>query len=471
MSTWEVRQGDSRMVLAGLPNDSVDAIVQDPPAGIAFMGHGWDRDKGGRTAWVDWLAGILREALRVAKPGANSLTWALPRTAHWTAWALEEAGWEIRDCLTHLFGSGFPKSLNLGQGRGTALKPAAEFWWLARKPFAGSVAANVETWGTGALEIDRCRIEAAPRARPPQDPNQIFGVYQAIATQSHPSGRWPPHLLLSHSPSCRPDGVRRVQTKSGSPVVIARQPDGFFSGLNNAGGVRKPTYHAPDGTETVASWACAHGCPVAEIDRQSGDRVSGQETGQRGTGGIWSGESNQPCGPQYGDRGGASRFFPTFAWDPAIDAPFLYQPKPSRRERDAGLDDLPHQSGGALTGRQEGSAGLAHPRAGAGRTGGGRCTHPTVKSIALMRWLCRLVTPPGGLILDPFAGSGTTGIAAVLEGCRFLGIEQEAEYVELARRRIAHWAATGAPPRAKEPTRTSSPARTPRPRPAQLVLL
>ena len=127
--------------------------------------------------------------------------------------------------------------------------------------------------------------------------------------------------------------------------------------------------------------------------------------------------------------GDSAKFFPRFK----------YQAKPSTKEKSAGLEHLPTLTGGDATGRKDGSDGTKSPRAGAGRTGNARNPHPTVKPIELMRWLCRLITPPGGTVLDPFAGSGTTGCAAVLEGFDFLGVEQSAEYVKIAHARIAHW--------------------------------
>jgi site-specific DNA-methyltransferase (adenine-specific) len=161
--------------------------------------------------------------------------------------------------------------------------------------------------------------------------------------------------------------------------------------------------------------------------------VAGDEPSAK-TNGVFGKYSSRTPAPMRGDRGGASRFFPTFAYE-AED--FLYCAKPSRSERDAGLEDLPAASGGEATEREDGSAGLKSPRAGAGRNGGSRNIHPTVKPIRLMEWLVRLVTPRGGTVLDPFLGSGTTGMAAVRQGFDFIGIEREAEYVEIAKRRIA----------------------------------
>jgi hypothetical protein len=146
----------------------------------------------------------------------------------------------------------------------------------------------------------------------------------------------------------------------------------------------------------------------------------------------------------FGDVGGASCFFPTFGttYDPQDPiAPFLYLPKPSRRERDAGCEHLPHRSAGEVTGgRAEGSAGLKSPRAGAGRVSGAQNYHPTVKGLGLCRWLCRLVCPPGGTVLDPFAGSASIGCAALREGRQFIGIEQDPEYALIAKHRLLYWA-------------------------------
>lgn len=135
---------DCLEALRTLPAESVDSLVSDPPAGISFMGRGWDGDKGGRDAWIQWLTEVMRECYRVLKPGAHGLVWAIPRTSHWTATALENAGFEIRDTILHCFGTGFPKSLNINK----ALKPAVEIWWLVRKPLSEKTVAakRAQAW-------------------------------------------------------------------------------------------------------------------------------------------------------------------------------------------------------------------------------------------------------------------------------------------------------------------------------------
>ena len=183
--TFKVITGDCMDVLASMNDASIDAVITDPPAGIAFMGKDWDKDKGGRDNWIAYMELRFKEIFRVLKPGGHALVWALPRTSHWTGFAVENAGFEIRDRHSHFFGTGFPKSSNIAkqidkslgveptvvgsakptspeakewEGWGTALKPACEDWWLCRKPFKGAAYKNVMKNGTGALNIDACRI-------------------------------------------------------------------------------------------------------------------------------------------------------------------------------------------------------------------------------------------------------------------------------------------------------------------------
>ncbi len=491
-----VIQGDALDVLKLMKDNVADALVTDPPAGIGFMGREWDKDKGGREAWIAWLTEILREAYRVMKPGAHGFIWALPRTSHWTALAIEDAGFEIRDSLHHLFATGFPKSMDVSKaldkaagasrpvirtepqngakfrqtqeiidnggfndperrefnrtapatpeaqewdGWGTALAPAHEVWWLIRKPLEGTVAQNVTVHGTGAINIDACRTGHRNQTitRGGDRNRSAYGTF-AHDNADQPTqftynqGRWPKNVLLSHDPECRPVGERRVRA---SGDVSGQEP----SQTALFGQTGRPAARAPgdgDGYETITAWECAPGCPVAELDRQSGPSqgsrpIARTKGSRRLTGHIYEGGqtySQDYTSPGYEDRGGASRYFPVFQ----------YQAKPSRAERDAGLDHLTPVSGGQATLRQDGSAGLNSPRAGAGRTGGAKNHHPTVKSAQLMNWLITLITPPGGLVIDPFTGSGSTGVAAVAAGFDFLGIELDPEYVQMAEARIRH---------------------------------
>jgi hypothetical protein len=404
--------------LRTLPDNSVDSVVTDSPYGLAFMNKKWDYDVPSVEIWA--------ECLRVLKPGGHLLAFAGTRTQHRMAVRIEDAGFEIRDMVAWVYGSGFPKSLDVSkaldkaagveredsgrhpnwreskrtngqimgdcpnearitasateaakqwEGWGTALKPALEPITVARKPLVGTVANNVLTYGTGGLNVDGCRVSTTDSYKYPNGPGGKSLHYSSEArsadvrpnpTQMHAEGRWPANLIHDGSEdvlSCFPN------TSSGKP---SDKPRG-----RRAGG-------------------------FGDVGADKGDGV--------------------PNGPQYGDAGLAARFF--------------YCAKASKKDRDEGLDGIDVTAGHDMTSRKEGSAGLNNPGAGAGRKSGARNHHPTVKPTDLMRYLCRLVTPPGGVVLDPFMGSGSTGKAAKLEGFSFIGIEREADYMEIARKRI-----------------------------------
>ena len=403
------------------PN-SVDACVTDPPYELGFMGKKWD------SSGVAFDPETWRAVYRVLKPGAHLLAFGGTRTVHRIAVAIEDAGFDIRDQLSWLYGSGFPKSLDVSKaidahngderpiagenpraaqqtpkrgtsalgnfdgappvltsaasaasaawaGWGTALKPACEPIVLARKPLIGTVAANVLAHGTGGINVDGCRIEGEKRSPGFADSlgeekrRERTMSGGAMARQNGDSlGRWPANVLLDEEAAAMLDeqsGVRQSGTKS-----------------------HRIDIQGADGTKTYG----------AGVGTRMGD--------------------------VYGDTGGASRFF--------------YVAKASRRERDTGCEHLPPKSAGEATDREEDTDGLNSPRAGAGRTGGARNFHPTVKPVQLMRYLVRLVTPPGGVVLDPFTGSGTTGVAAMADGFQFIGIEREAEYATIAEARIVN---------------------------------
>lgn len=397
MSDCRLIEGDCLDVLRTLPSGSVDAVVTDPPAGIGFMGKGWDKNRGGRFQWIAWLAERMSEAARVSKPGHYALVWALPRTSHWTACAVEDGGWEIIDRLAHIFGQGFPKSK-------ARLKPAVEDWWLCRASGGGKVR---------ELGINACRV-AAPDGVPLfRDRGEgVVNVYGDTLNGSNrtgevdtKSGRYPTNLCLTHHPDCAPAGTRRV--KSDGHFSARRTPSTIYGNGKGLPCKEQPERYTadPDGTEEVAAWLCVDGCSVKALDEMSGERKSGANPTRRSSDkfrGVYADFAGQrECVPRRGaDSGSASRFFPSFAVEAADFAPFTYCPKASRKDRGEGN------------------------------------SHPTVKPQALMRWLCRLITPPGGVVLDPFAGSGSTLLAARTEGFAALGIEREPEYAAIARARL-----------------------------------
>jgi site-specific DNA-methyltransferase (adenine-specific) len=404
--TSTLRLGDCLEVLRTMPDNSVDAVVTDPPYGLSFMGKRWDYDVPSVAIWA--------ECLRVLKPGGHLLAFAGTRTQHRMAVRIEDAGFEIRDMIAWVYGSGFPKSLDVSKaidkaagaerevvgsytvggtaakgkhkgraaaasdegaaigctkdlaitapatpeaqqwaGWGTALKPALEPITMARKPLAGTVAANVLEHGTGALNVDGCRIG---------DP---------IA---YASGGFPERTNRPEREG-REEAGDRAWARSGEGVEH-REVSG-----------RWPANLIHDGSEEVVGLF---------PQTASGGFSQGMVQHSRTFNVAKSVEAERVRDARAPDSGSAARFF--------------YTAKASRDDRDPGN------------------------------------THPTVKPTDLMRYLCRLVTPPGGIVLDPFMGSGSTGKAAMLEGFGFIGIEREAPSYAIAQQRISRAQAAGHQP-------------------------
>lgn len=364
--TYQLHVGRCEEVLKTLPDNSVDAIVTDPPYGLSFMNQKWDYDVPTVDQW--------RECLRVLKPGGHLLAFGGSRTYHRLVVNAEDAGFEIRDQILWIYGSGFPKSHNLDgdfDGWGTALKPAHEPIVMARKPFKQTVSANMNEHGTGAINIDACRIptdEALNGDAGGLLSHQRDGTEPVADYDQAPEGRWPANII-----------------HDGSEAVVSAFPD-------------------------------AKG--------QQGDL---KETGRA-----------RPSQGRYGDMAPPKAHAARVESEKSA-ARFFYCAKVKPKERDEGLERFIATSASDMTGgRKEGSVGINDPRAGAGRTNGAKNNHPTVKPIALMSYLCRLITPPGGTVLDPWMGSGSTGRAAIEEGFNFIGIDLNPDYVTIASARIAY---------------------------------
>lgn len=483
-----VVQGDAAHL--PLPDASVAAVVCDPPYGLEFMGRDWDtfkpasaqirrpsaRDQAPGAAhnastslvarnvpeayvagpsFQRWCEAWAAEVFRVLKPGGYLAAFGGTRTYHRLACGIEDAGFEIRDSLDWLYGSGFPKSLDVGKaidkaarevvgthyrhgggsavsasmagplgtaselpatapataaaaawdGWGTALKPAHEPIVLARKPLTGTVAANVLAYGTGALNIDACLVEHASPADLAESegknrhadfgsgPRDHQGVYQGQpaadrAQYDGSGGRWPPNVVLTHDPACD------IRDEGNGEIWLEGQ--------------------------------CVPGCPVAELDDQSGASVS--RIGRpRASAKPGDGYGMTHTGTEYADAGGASRFFPVF-----------------RYAAKAGTAERPRLPDGT--------------------------SWPTVKPVPIMRWLVRLLTPPGGLVLDLFSGTGTTGEAAIIEGFDVVLLDKDPQAIALTRVRMARpiqplMFGTGPQPR---PRAAASARPTPVPPPASL---
>jgi DNA modification methylase len=414
--------------------DSVDAVVTDPPYELAFMGKRWD------AQGVAFQVATWGEALRVLKPGGHLLAFGGTRTSHRMVCAIEDAGFEIRDSICWLYGSGFPKSLDVSKaldkaagaerevvgrevspfkvdkaeadrnaygaypggigddgyrfndvtapatdlarqwdGWGTALKPAYEPIVMARKPLIGSVAANVARYGTGGINVDGCRVEITDAVSfdAKQRRNNIGG------------GGYEPGV-----------SGQTIETD-----IQTYKPEGRWPANVLLGCACEGDGHDPD-------------CAAAMLDAQSGETKGCRGMTKHGSGtnsvyGKYARSDKSFISDGMPDTGGASRFF--------------YTAKASRAERNKGLDGMPEQECDDWPQDLDpGASRRASPRAN---------HHPTVKPLNLMQWLCRLVTPKGGTVLDPFCGSGSTLIAADREGFNGIGIEQDAEYAEIAKRR------------------------------------
>lgn len=438
---YRIEHGDCLDLLKREPANSWDAMVTDPPGAISFMGRAWDGDKGGRKKWVAFMAKRFKAALRVLKPGAHAFVWALPRTTHWTGCALEDAGFEIRDCPSHCFGSGFPKSHNLPGGLGTALKPSHELWFLVRKPLEGTIAQNYAKWGTGVLNIDACRVAAQQDYRDkcasvvgitsPRN-GVAYGEYdtsEGREDSANDAGRWPPNLMLTHDSRCKCIGSRAIKA---NPTwdTPNRETESAFTSADVS-----PVKHGGD-AEDVPAWECVDGCPVLTLDRQSGEMRGGEHPANRSGVGFNSSAQGTTGERVVLSSGTASRFFPQFEWNADLDdlEPFIYAAKASRGERDKGLE---HFKGNAAQRDTPNPGGI---------DAGSRNVHPTVKSVELMRYLTRLITPPRTdgrcKVGSIFTGSGTDGVAALLEGCDFVGFElndtDEEPFVSIARARCEH---------------------------------
>ena len=364
--TYTLHLGDCIEAMRAMPDNSVDSIVTDPPYGLSFMGKRWDYDVPSVEIWA--------ECLRVLKPGGHLLAFAGTRTQHRMAIRIEDAGFEIRDMIAWVYGSGFPKSHNLGgdhQGWGTALKPALEPITVARKPLIGTVAANVAQFGTGAINIDACRVEAI-------DAEKLAKQWERETTTDMRGGNF-------------------VGGKSGG-VLRTSQPSALG---------RWPANLVHDGSDAVLAGFPEAAGQQGDLKGHSKDRISK---------GIFGDMKAARDATARGDTGSAARFF--------------YCAKTSRADRNEGLPVGSEKAVSAeATMRERETADW--PK----RNGN---HHPTVKPTDLMAYLLRLVTPPGGIALDPFMGSGSTGKAAMRGGFDFIGCELDPEYLAIARARIEH---------------------------------
>lgn len=379
-----VLRGDCRELMRGLPAESIDAIVTDPPYELGFMGKSWD------SAGVSFDPATWAEALRVLKPGGHLLAFGGSRTYHRIAVAIEDAGFEIRDSLMWIYGSGFPKSLNVGKA-------------IEAQQIAGTSSPSGQR--RAAMGDD---YEPTPLAGTPG-----YGRTGNFSNKDTGSKE----LTLTTDEAKRWEGWGTALKPAHEPIVLARKP---LIG-------------------TVAENVLAHGTGALNIDASriaTTDRFGGGAKGSSGFAAGYEGDGWVP-GSEAG-RWPANVLFDEEAAalldasTPAQPSRFFYVAKPSRSERNAGLNGFVEKRPDERT---EKAMGTFDEKGVAKQSN----YHPTVKPIALMRYLIRLVTPPGGTVLDPFLGSGTTACAATLEGFDCIGIEMNDDYADIAEARIKHW--------------------------------
>jgi DNA modification methylase len=501
-ATQMIVVGNNTEVLKQYPDNHFDSIVTDAPYGLgkepnanellqAWVTHGYLEIKGKGFMGKEWDAFVpqpifWKEVFRVLKHGGHVVCFFGTRTYDYGCMAIRLAGFEIRDQISYIYGSGFPKSMDISKqinkmngvefeekpasgvgfmnkegkggynitknqliqkgesseeakqwdGWGTALKPAQECIVLARKPMEKglNVTQNILKWGTGGLNIDLSRIASSEEIMNHSRSSESAvskGKYgdskeqETHQTNGQKLGRFPANIILSHHPECECLGYKKVKGSNCTPDSIGKGRDGdHTNGIYGAKASKVSTSHTDaDGMEIVEEWNCHNDCPVKILDDQSGVKTSGKVTsdkdayeGESNTG-FLRGKTNQDN--QYGDTGSASRFF--------------YIAKASKSEKNFGLDNFEEKEGGGMSVTKDKTL----------LTGSGnernnlmKNFHPTVKPIKLMQYLVRLVTPEGGIVCDPFVGSGTTGCACKIDGFNFVGIDITPEYAPIAQARI-----------------------------------
>ena len=512
----------------------VETVITDPPAGIFFMNKKWDDDKGGRDKWIEWLADIIGKCPLL--PGGSALVWSIPRTSGWTHRAMEDSGLEIRDVISHIFGSGFPKSANISKnidkkmgvegkkgkrnpnsrekcdktntlyesgtvgktayiteptseegkqwsGYGTGLKPSCEFWILGMKPREGAFADNALKHGVAGFNIDGCRVGFKSEADKEKVLTQFSlsnsGNHQnkkggwglkCQGNSSHPTGRFPSHLLLTHHPECKKIGKKKVKATSPQGEHIVKDAKKTNHAFNTSKDIRTSGYADENNQEEIDDFNCHPDCPIKMMNEQSG--VTKTRPGRCAAPNGKHGTFNASKGAAYtslDDEGGASRFFENFEYDCHPDCPVRIMNEQSGKSGNGKITKrtTPANRAGTYSGFEncngnvnapntygdEGGASRFFenfdgeprfcycPKAGKKERNEGceenKNNHPTVKPIKLLVWLATLTkTPNGGTVLDPFMGSGSIGVAVLRAGRSYIGIEQDPEYFEIAKARI-----------------------------------
>jgi hypothetical protein len=429
---WQIIQGDNREVLKTFEDNTIDAVVCDPPYELGFMGKAWD------STGIAYDVDLWREVYRVMKPGAHLIAFGGTRTIHRITSAIEDAGFDIRDTISWLQWQGFPKSLDVSKAIDRQRHDREEIlrvtgWIADRRDASGLTNKDIDDrfgfhgmaghWTSNASQPSIPTLEQVPELL------DLLGVQLEEVEEEIRDLLW-----TLNTPSGEPGKdwwKREVVGKLAAPA----------SSIYSQGAVSLPssvpiTTSATEDAKKWQGWGTAlkPAQEPATLARKPLAGTVAHTVLEWGTGAL----NIDACRGVEGWPGPAVRESPDGRWPANIYA----TPKPCRGEREEGCRGLAPVQREEVTGRKEGSAGQNHARSGMTRSGDIHNHHPTVKPIALMRWLVRLVTPPDGVVLDPFAGSGTTIAAAALEHRRGIGIELSEEYVEIARARVEAWERT-----------------------------
>lgn len=448
---YQTLKGDSLEVLKTLSSNSIDSLITDPPAGIGLLGLDWDKNKGGKQEWINWLSSVMRECHRVMKPGAHGFVWAIPRTSHWTATALEDAGFQVKDVITHIFGSGFPKSVAIDKAidrakySDTDLLFKVTSWIRKRRNELGIT--NKELDEAAGVKGGACHWTAIPPHGQPHIPTKER--WERLESILGPPPNWIKELIKpSHEigENWKTREIIGQYTKDAGGIggiafcgknrditeptnEESRKWKGWGTALKPASEhwilIQKPVSEhniaanvkrfGTGGINIDASRIAVHGKipSTSNLNFKNGSFLwNTSERSQRSTyhqhpdgrfpaNLIITRANNLSCptrmmNDQADTDAEVAQYFKNFK----PEAPFLYCKKPDKLEK--GSDNV----------------------------------HPTVKPLRLMRYLCKMLTPPNGVVLDPFMGSGTTGVAALFEKFRFIGIERDESYHQIAERRL-----------------------------------
>lgn len=446
--------GDSAAVLKSFPENTFDSLVTDPPAGIGLMGLEWDKNKGGRDEWIKWLSSIMIECHRVLKPGAHGFVWAIPRTAHWTGMALENAGFQIKDVVTHIFGSGFPKSVAIDKAIDrakyvntdeiyrvtewirtrrdqlgvtnreideiTGVKGGASHW-TAGPAHGQPHIPTKERWDKLELLLGPPPAWMLPLIRPSHDEGENWKTREVVGSYSRDAGglrgvsfKSQDRLIseATHVDSKKWRGWGTALKPASEHWILIQKP---LSSHNIAANVKKfgtgginidASRVAIKGDKIPSSSNLnffGDGSQIWDFSKRSEDSVYRQHPKGRFPTNLVLEKSHDDStiNTEMNKQSGRSTVdVTTYFHQVEPEAPFIYCKKPDNFERGHGNN------------------------------------HPTVKPLNLMRYLAKMITPPGGIVLDPFMGSGSTGVAANLEGFYFLGIEHHEEYFKIANTRL-----------------------------------